>query len=91
MARSWLCLAAAADSRYTLDAVPALAASPTPKLLVWGTEDTFQPLSYAERFAAQMPTTSLVRVPGAGHIPMENAPAAVAAAIADFVLRAPQS
>ncbi|MFI0446843.1 alpha/beta fold hydrolase [Actinomadura sp. 6N118] len=91
VARSWLCLAAAADGRYTLDAVPALATSPAPKLLVWGTEDTFQPISYAERFADQTPNTSLIRIPGAGHIPMENDPAAVAGAIADFVRQAPQS
>jgi hypothetical protein len=45
-----------------------------------GTEDAFQSISYAERFAAQVPATSLVRIPGAGHIPMANDPAAVAAA-----------
>ncbi|MEU1669583.1 alpha/beta hydrolase [Streptomyces sparsogenes] len=83
-ARSWLCLAAAADSRHTLSQVPALAASAAPKLLVWGEEDRFQPITYAERFAAEMPRTELVRVPGAGHIPMENDADAVARALADF-------
>lgn len=83
-ARSWLCLAAAADSRHTRSVQPALAASTAPKLLVWGEEDRFQPITYAERFAAEMPHTELVRIAGAGHIPMENDAAAVARALADF-------
>jgi pimeloyl-ACP methyl ester carboxylesterase len=84
--RSWMALAGAADSRYTLDLVPALKADRTPKLLVWGEDDTFQEVRHAERFAAEMPETALVRVPGAGHIPMENDPAAVAGALARFFL-----
>ncbi|MBB6552459.1 alpha/beta fold hydrolase [Nonomuraea rubra] len=84
VARSWMALAGAADSRYTLDLVPALRADETPKLLVWGDADTFQEVRHAERFAAEMPNTRLVRVPGAGHIPMENDPEGVAAALAGF-------
>ncbi|MFC7107808.1 alpha/beta fold hydrolase [Nonomuraea rubra] len=79
-----MALAGAADSRYTLDLVPALRADETPKLLVWGDADTFQEVRHAERFAAEMPNTRLVRVPGAGHIPMENDPEGVAAALAGF-------
>ncbi|TDD05724.1 alpha/beta hydrolase [Nonomuraea diastatica] len=81
-----MALAGAADSRYTLGLVPALQADQTPKPLVWGEDDTFQELRHAERFAAEMPDTTLVRVPGAGHIPMENDPAAVARALANFFL-----
>jgi len=84
VARSWLALAAAAHSQYTLDLLSALRASPTPKLLVWGEEDPFQKIGYAERFAAEMPGTTLLRVAGASHIPMENDPAAVAHALAQF-------
>ncbi|MDA0566956.1 alpha/beta hydrolase [Streptomonospora sp. S1-112] len=84
--RSWMALAAAADSRYTRDSVPALRADGTPKLLVWGEDDTFQEVAHAERFAAEMPNTTLVRVPRAGHIPMENAPETVTRALADFFL-----
>lgn len=51
-----------------------------------GEDDTFQEVRYAERFAAEMPNTSLVRVPNAGHIPMENDPAAVAAALGRFFM-----
>ncbi|WP_203964574.1 alpha/beta fold hydrolase [Actinocatenispora thailandica] len=72
--RSWLALAAAADHRYTLDLVPALRRSAVPKLLIWGEDDAHERVEYAERFASEMPYTRLVRVPGADHIPTENAP-----------------
>ncbi|MEV6033399.1 alpha/beta hydrolase [Nonomuraea sp. NPDC052116] len=51
-----------------------------------GEDDTFQEVRYAERFAAEVPNTTLVRVPGAGHIPMENDPAGVTRALAEFFL-----
>jgi pimeloyl-ACP methyl ester carboxylesterase len=84
VARSWMTLAGAADSRYTLELVDGLRSSTVPKLLVWGEDDEFQPVTYAERFASEMADCRLVRIPGAGHIPMENAPEAVAPALADF-------
>ncbi|MEV0649344.1 alpha/beta hydrolase [Phytomonospora sp. NPDC050363] len=82
--RSWMAMVGAADHRYTRELVPALRRNTTPKLLVWGEDDGFQGVGYAERFAAEMPASRLVRVPGAGHIPMENAPGRVAGALADF-------
>jgi pimeloyl-ACP methyl ester carboxylesterase len=82
--RSWMALAGAADNRYTRDAVPALRQDATPKLLIWGEDDGFQKVEYAERFAAEMPHTTLIRIPNAGHIPTENAPGQVARALADF-------
>ncbi|KJL42104.1 Haloalkane dehalogenase [Microbacterium terrae] len=87
--RSWMNLAGAADSRYTLDLVPALQQSPTPKLLIWGEDDTFQKVEYAERFTSEIPHTTLARIPNAGHIPMENAPDRVATLLADFLKAAP--
>lgn len=84
VARSWMALAGAADSRYTGELVDSLRDSQTPKLLVWGEDDAFQPVSYAERFAGEMPRSRLVRIPDAGHIPMENDPAAVADALSAF-------
>lgn len=83
--RSWMRLAGAADSRFTLELVPALRESPVPKLLIWGEDDTFQRIEYAERFVAEIPNTRLVRIPDAGHIPMENAPDAVAGSLVDFL------
>lgn len=84
--RSWMALAGAADSRYTLDLVPALKGSPVPKLLVWGEDDAFQRVEYAERFESEMPETTLVRIREAGHIPMENAPDEVAGALIGFLV-----
>ncbi|MWA08516.1 alpha/beta fold hydrolase [Streptomyces sp. BA2] len=82
--RSWMALAGAADSRYTLDLAPALRRSTTPKLLIWGEEDAFEKVEYAERFASEIPNTALVRIPDAGHIPTENAPGEIARALVDF-------
>lgn len=84
VARSWLALAGAADSRYTMDLLPGLRTSSVPKLLVWGEDDSFQLVGHAERFAAEIPRTKLIRIPGAGHIPMENDPTAVARALTGF-------
>jgi pimeloyl-ACP methyl ester carboxylesterase len=84
VARSWLALAGAADNRYTVELLPALRESTTPKLLVWGEDDEFQTVDHAERFAAEIPATRLVRIKSAGHIPMENEPATVARALGDF-------
>jgi pimeloyl-ACP methyl ester carboxylesterase len=86
VARSWLALAGAADYRYTLELLPRMRESTTPKLLVWGEDDPFQTVDYAEHFAAEIPATRLVRIRAAGHIPMENDPRAVARALTQFVI-----
>ncbi|MBC7273077.1 MAG: alpha/beta hydrolase [Streptomyces sp.] len=82
--RSWMAMAGAADSRYTLEVVPALKRSATPKLLIWGEDDGSQKVEYAERFASEIPHTTLIRIPGADHIPTESAPGQIAHALADF-------
>lgn len=84
VARSWLALAGAAYSRYTMDIVPTLRESTTPKLLVWGEDDSFQRVHHAERFVKEIPNASLIRIPAAGHIPMENDAKAVARALTEF-------
>lgn len=82
--RSWIALAAAADSRYTVELVEPLQRSGIPILLVWGEEDRAQPIEYAWRFAREFPQARLVAVPGASHIPMEDDLEAVGAALAGF-------
>ncbi|MET7358922.1 alpha/beta fold hydrolase [Streptomyces sp. NPDC005562] len=82
--RSWVALASAADSRYTLDVVPALRRFTTPKLLIWGEDDLHETVEYAARFASEMPRTTLVRIPDADHIPTENAPGRIGRALAEF-------
>lgn len=82
--RSWLAMADAAENRYTLDLIPALRRSTTPKLLLWGEDDRFEKVAYAEKFAVEVPNTTLIRIPEASHIPTENAPDQIAHALADF-------
>ena len=77
-------MAAASDARYTLELVGSLRDMGLPTLLLWGEEDEFQPIDYARRFDREMPRTRLVAVPGAGHIPMEDAPERVENALVDF-------
>ena len=82
--QSWIALAGAADSRFTLDLLPALRRSMTPKLLIWGEDVPFETVEYAERFVSEIPHTVLIRIPDAGHIPTENAPHQIACALIDF-------
>lgn len=82
--RSWMALAGAADHRYTLDLVPMLQRSTTPKLLIWGQDDLHETVEYAERFASEIPHTTLIRIPNADHIPTENAPGRIGRALSDF-------
>lgn len=80
--RSWTAMAGAADPQYTLDAVPKLEQAGHRIALIWGEDDEFQPVGYAERLARELPNAELTRVPGARHIPMEDEPALVADALA---------
>ncbi len=58
-----------------------------PALIIWGQKDQQVPLKYAERLHCDIPASRLVIVPGAGHLILFDAPAAVASAINDFVGR----
>ena len=84
VARSWMALAGAADNRYTQDLESGLRASAIPKLLVWGEDDQFQSVEFAERFATEMQNTKLVRIARAAHFPTENDPKGVSKALGDF-------
>jgi pimeloyl-ACP methyl ester carboxylesterase len=84
VARSWMALAGAADPRYTLELVEDLTRAAVPTLLLWGEEDTFQRVAFAERYATEIPGATLQRIPGSGHIPMESAPEQAAAALAGW-------
>jgi len=82
--RSWMAMAAAAHSRYTLDLVPLLQAARIPTRLIWGRDDEFQKISFAHRYVTEIPGSDLVEVNGK-HIPTEDSPAAVAEAILDHL------
>ncbi|MDP8947583.1 MAG: alpha/beta hydrolase, partial [Actinomycetota bacterium] len=86
--RSWTALAAAADARYTMELVEPLQIAGLPILLLWGEEDSAQPIDFARRFAREFPQARLVAVPGAGHIPMEDDPEIAGDALAGFFAEA---
>jgi pimeloyl-ACP methyl ester carboxylesterase len=56
-----------------------------PALIIWGSEDLFQPIHYGARLAAAMPRARFVKVERAGHFLPEDAPEALARLIAGFV------
>lgn len=82
--RSWMAMAAAADSSYTLDLVPALVQAALPTRLVWGRDDDFQKIEFARRYVETIPNSDLVEVPGR-HIPTEDAPDLVTAAMLEHL------
>ena len=71
--------AISADIRGELGKVAA------PTLLVWGERDGLVPLRLAEEWTRAVPAARLVRLEAAGHVPMFDAPAALAAAITEFL------
>ncbi|TLM84517.1 alpha/beta hydrolase [Pseudarthrobacter sp. NamE2] len=83
-ARSWMAMAGAADSSYTLDLLPALKEAAVPTRLVWGKDDDFQKVEFAHRYASEIPGSDLVEVAGK-HIPMEDSPKDVAAAMLEHL------
>lgn len=84
--RSWMAMAAAADSRCTLELLPALKAAAVPTRLIWGRDDDFQKVSFARRFVTVVPTSDLIEVAGR-HIPMEDSPQGTAAAMLEHLVR----
>jgi pimeloyl-ACP methyl ester carboxylesterase len=55
-----------------------------PVLLLWGERDTVTPVGLAERIARANPNARLQVVPNVGHLLLDDAPKAVASAIAGF-------
>jgi pimeloyl-ACP methyl ester carboxylesterase len=78
------------DSRYTEEITDKLDAINVPVQIIWGTEDRWQPVSWAHRLAKDIPGAHLHLVPGAGHFLMEDAPETVAALVSHFVREARQ-
>lgn len=82
--RSWMAMAAAADAKYTLELIQALKAAAVPTRLIWGRDDEFQKISYARRYVNEIPGSDLVEVHGK-HIPTEDSPKEVAAAVLEHL------
>ena len=73
------------DSRWTEELTGRLEKIDVPVRIVWGRADRWQPVSYAERLAADIPGASLVVVDGAGHFLMEDDPARLTREVLDFL------
>lgn len=84
-ARSWMAMAAASDSRYTLELVAPLKAAAVPTRLIWGRDDNFQKITFAQRYVTEITSSDLVGVPGK-HIPMEDSPREIASAMLEHLM-----
>lgn len=57
------------------DPASRLARITVPTLLLWGEDDGMIPVQNAEDYLRLMPNATVVRLPGLGHVPFEEAPA----------------
>ena len=73
----------------TFDAMDRLGGVRAPALVVTGTDDRLTPRKYARYLAERIPGARLVEVPGAGHLVMREAPAAVAGALDGWLATLP--
>ncbi|MDO9361896.1 MAG: alpha/beta hydrolase [Sphingopyxis sp.] len=77
--------------RARMDREPAMAAQvgeiKVPTLILFGDKDQLINPSAAQTFNERIAGSEVVLLPGVGHLPMEEAPDATAAAIADFLKR----
>jgi pimeloyl-ACP methyl ester carboxylesterase len=64
---------------------PILATIRAPVLLLWGEQDRMVPAAHAADYLRVLPDARSVVLPAIGHVPMEEAPAAVAEALRDFL------
>ena len=67
------------------DPVPMLRKIEAPVLLLWGEDDKMIPISNAADYAAALHVCKLVRLPGLGHVPQEESPAASVVPVQDFL------
>jgi len=56
-----------------------------PTLVLWGEEDVLITVDDGRRAAERLPCQRFVPIPGAGHLPMEEAPVAVVGALREFL------
>jgi pimeloyl-ACP methyl ester carboxylesterase len=68
---------------------PTLRRITAPTLLLWGERDGMIPVANAADYARAIPGSRVVRLPGVGHLPQEEAPAASLAPVAAFLAGAP--
>lgn len=67
------------------DPVPLLQTIAAPTLLIWGDRDAMVPVANAQEYLRALPRARLVRLPGVGHLPQEEATDAALAALQAFL------
>jgi pimeloyl-ACP methyl ester carboxylesterase len=77
--------AAALNTNQTQELVPRLAHVAVPMRLIWGVDDTLQPVKWGERLAWEIPGAKLTRVEHARHFVMWDQPHAVMMALYEFL------
>lgn len=84
---AWCGYVTAQDPRWTIEAVPALAAWEKPARVLWATDDRFLPVRWGARLAATIPTAggAPVLLPDAGHFWQAEIPATGARELLRFL------
>ncbi len=72
-----------------VDPAPILARIETPTLLLWGEKDGMIPIANAADYLHDLPHATLVRLPGLGHVPFEEAPDVSLAPVERFLTADP--
>ena len=67
------------------DPKPILAHIKVPTLLLWGDQDAMIPVANADDYLRSLPNARLVRIPGVGHLPQEEAPAESVRSVLEFL------
>ena len=67
------------------DPNPTLATIQAPTLLVWGDQDAMIPFANSADYLRALPNARLVKMPGVGHLPHEEAPAESVLAVHEFL------
>jgi pimeloyl-ACP methyl ester carboxylesterase len=80
-------LAARMSQTILIDPVPILGGIQSPTLLLWGEQDALIPLANAADYLKALPNSTLVQLPGLGHLPHEEAPARSLVPVRAFLLR----
>ncbi|HEX5435553.1 MAG TPA: alpha/beta hydrolase [Gemmatimonadaceae bacterium] len=73
------------DVNQTMEIVPLLSRITAPTLVLWGEDDAFLPVDYAERLAWDIPDAELIRIKGARHFVMLDQPDVVRGALTQLL------
>jgi pimeloyl-ACP methyl ester carboxylesterase len=74
------------DSDRLSGYLPYLKTIEIPCLLVWGREDRVVPLYIGEQLARELPNSKIVTIECCGHMPQEECPSSVIAALREFAI-----